>query len=125
MYAIRSYYGAAKAHEKVKEKISHFQALVKEAGEDLINWSDQKISLRFTKMGIKCKAWEVGSFTVRYQKHLAKKGIKKVEAKKTDSKGKLEDLIKNGEPTSEDYFRYYKQASGIDATSSLQSYNFV
>ena len=117
-----SYYGssAKEAYNKMLLRIEHFRTLIGEAGEDLINWSDQKISLRFTKLGIKCKAWELGDFVSRYNIHLSKKGIKKVDKKKSTSKGKLKDLIEKGNPTVEDCFRYYKQATPYDATAMIQ-----
>lgn len=115
------YYGtcAKKAYENMLMRIEHFRTLVAEAGDDLINWSEQKISLRFTKLGIKCKAWEVSNFTERYNMNLKKKGVKKVDKKKSTSKAKLTELIEKGNSTVEDNFRYYKQASPYDASKVL------
>jgi len=111
---------AKEAYSKIKIRIEHFKALLVEADDDLINWSDQKISLRFTKLGIKCKAWEISTFVDTYQKHLLSKGLKRVDKKKSTSKGKLDEIVKGGNATVEDYFRYYKQASPYDASKVLE-----
>jgi len=110
-----NYYGssARSSFNTVTLRIESFRALVAEAGDDLINWSDHKISRRGTK------AWELSEYTGKYCEHLKKKGIKKADKKKT-SKGKLKDIIVNGEPTQDEFFRYYKQASGLDATGVIK-----
>jgi len=116
-----TYYGqsAYSTYKSVEKTIENFRVIIKEAGDDLINWSDQKISLRFTKLGISCKAWEIRSFVSDYTEHLEKKGIKKVDKKKNTSKGKLEDLVKSDKATQDDLWRYYKQASPYDATKVI------
>jgi len=112
---------AKEAYQKTLLKIENFQAILKEAGEDIVNWSDQKISLRFTKLGIQCKAWDINEYVSAYTEHLISKGIKRVDIKKSTSKGKLKDLVENGKPTQNDLFRYYKQA---DISSSSAVLNF-
>lgn len=96
-------------YQNVLQKIEHFQTILKEAGDDLVNWTDQKISLRFTKLGIKAKAYEICEYTSAYKEHLLANGIKKKIVKANTSKGKLEELVKNGTATQDDLFRYYKQ----------------
>jgi len=118
-----SYYystGAKTAYNNVLMKIENFKTILKEAGDDLLNWSDQKISLRFTKLGMKVKAYEIGSYVAKYNEHLKKKGVKRVDPKKNTSKGKLEDIIKSGNATQDEYWRYFKQASSYDATNALK-----
>lgn len=110
-------------YEQVLKRIADFKTISSEAGEDLINWSDQKISLRFTKLGIKSKAWEVSHYVNEYNEHLLSKGITKVDKKKNTSKGKLEEIIKKGEAAIEDSFRYYKQASPCDATAMITEFD--
>ena len=116
-----SYYGTTpdSTYQNVLQRIEHFRALIKEAGDDLLNWSDQKISLRFTKLGINSKAWEVSHYVSEYNEHLKKKGIKPVDKKKNTAKGKLEKIVEDGKATQDDNFRYYKQASSYDATKVL------
>jgi len=108
-----SYYGssAKSSYNKITVRIEAFRALVADAGDDLINWSDHKISRRSTH-----KAWELSDYTEKYCEHLAKKGIKKEDKKKSNSKQKLMDIVDNGDPTQDDYFRYYKQACDSDAS---------
>jgi len=110
-------YGS-KAHAtyyKVVLRVEAFRSIVADAGDDLINWTDHKISRRSS-----LKAWELAHYTDLYCKHLAKKGIKKVDKNKSTAKGKLKDIVEKGEPTQEEYFRYYKQANGIDATAMIK-----
>lgn len=113
------YSSPKRSYEIVLESIERFQTILKEAGDDLVNWTDQKISLRFTKLGIKCKAYEISSYVSAYKDHLLKKGVKKVEAKANTSKGKLEDIVNKGTASVEDCFRYYKQATPSYASSVL------
>lgn len=110
-----------KSYEIVLESIERFQTILKEAGDDIVNWSDQKISLRFTKLGIKCKAYEISSFVSAYQEHLLKNGVEKVEVKANTSKGKLEDTVNKGKASVEDCFRYYKQATPSGASGVLDN----
>lgn len=116
-----SYYGTTpdSTYQSVLLRIEHFRALIKEAGDDLLNWSDQKISLRFTKLGIKSKAWEVSHYVAEYKEHLLSKGLKPEDKKKNTSKAKLEKIVAEGEATQDDNFRYYKQASAYDASKVL------
>ena len=95
----------------VLETIERFQTILKEAGDDLVNWTDQKISLRFTKLGIKCKAYEISQYVSEYKDHLLKNGAKIAEVKASTSKSKLEEAVTKGKATSEEYFKYYKQAT--------------
>lgn len=107
------------SYQRTLERIEHFLVILKEAGDDIVNWSDQKISLRFTKLGINEKAYSVKDYVDAYSKHLLKNGVSKEKKVKT-SKDKLEDIIKKGNATQEEYFRYYKQASKYDASSVLK-----
>lgn len=107
------------AYNSVLLKIEHFRAIINEAGDDLINWSNQKISLRLTKLGIKENAWEISDYVTKYNDHLTKKGVVREDKKVNTSKGKLESLVADGKPEQDDFFRYYKQASKYDATKIL------
>jgi len=109
-----------KIYHRIVSLIDNFKIILNEAGDDIINWSDQKISLRFTKLGVKCKAWDIGNYLSLYKEHLQRQGVKPVDKKKTTSKGKLEDLVENGDPTQDDYFRYYKQMSGYQASNIIK-----
>jgi len=105
--------------KSINNKIASFQALVKEAGDDLLNWGEHKISRRFTTLGISCKYWEVSTYVAKYNQALLDRGLVRVDLKKSTSKGKLKEIIEKGNPTQDEYFRYYKQASGIDASNIL------
>jgi len=107
------------SYKSILEKIKNFKIILKEAGNDLINWSDQKISLRFTKLGLKCKAYYISTYVSEYQEHLKKIGVKAVDPKVNTTKGKLEEIIKTDKATQDDYWRYYKQASSYEATTVL------
>jgi len=111
-----NYYGtnANSSYQAVRLRVEAFRALVSDAGDDLINWSDHKISRRSS-----LKAWELAHYTDLYCKHLKKKGIKKVDKKKSTAKGKLVDIIEKGTPTQEEYFRYFKQVNDCDASNVI------
>jgi len=96
-------------YKSVLKNIENFKIILREAGNDLINWGNQKVTLRFTKLGIKCNAYEIGEYLSIYKQHLTQIGILPVDKKKFTAKGKLDEKVKGSQATQDEYWRYYKQ----------------
>ena len=102
-------------YKSVLELVKDFRALVKEVGDDLINWSQHKISRRLTTLNINQKYWSMSEYIESYCEMLRKKGVKP-ENKKKSSKEKLADkIVAKQELSQEEYFKYFKQANATDA----------
>jgi len=114
--------GASQIYEAVQTKISNFKALIQEAGDDIINWSDTKITLRLKKkLGLQCRAWELNTYLRSYKEYLSEIGVeKKIQVDKNKlKKEKLKDKVLSRKATQEEYFKYFKQVSDYDASNII------
>lgn len=76
-----------KSVDVINDKIRVYESIVKEAGDDLINWTTHKISRRVNTLnetGI--SSWSISSWIHTYCKHLKSKGVKVEVVKKKKSK---------------------------------------
>ena len=106
--------GIESKYFSVKGVIAKFQTILSQAGNDIVNWSQHKVTRRLTSGSY----YEISGYIKTYSDYLTTKGIKP-EVKAKTSKDKLIQKVQTGEPTQEDYWKYYKQASKGDASTVL------
>jgi hypothetical protein len=79
--------------EEVNKAIKAFEFLVTEAGDDLINWSQHKITRRLNSNGFNENFYGLHGYIEEYNKHLKKKGVKPENKKATKGPNKFERTL--------------------------------
>lgn len=90
--------------------VKEFEGLVKEHGDDLINWGSHKLSRRNVVNPVS------RSFVQQYQEILKKKGV--TEKVKTKNNA-LEKTREKSDKAQEDYFRLFKSGTMAEAKGAL------
>ena len=107
--------------------IDAFRELDRDAGNDLVNWSQHKITRRLNSYGIQANSWRVSELVRRKVKILKNKGIKKDTTPKKLSKAQIiQDKVMKGGIQSlneEEKVAYFKKSSG-DVSSIITSLKY-
>ena len=110
-------------HERLLAAIDSFKALKEHAGDEIIVWSNQKVTIRLKKLGFDGGYWSINEYITAWTEHLKKKGVK-VTAKMSNIV-KAEVDLDNGVVQQEDLFKVFKRGSASSTKNAISKMDLV